>query len=474
VRLAWFTPLPPVRSGIAHYSADLLPALLTVHAIDVFVASPAEIATAEAHALEARPAHDFVWLNHKAPYELVVYQLGNSRCHDFTWPYLFRYPGLVVLHDAHLHHARASALLERRRTADYAAELAFNHPELHPDRAAIGAAGVGGPLYYFWPMVRTVALSARLLAVHNPVVAADLRARFGRAVEIIALGVPDPLGTPQGAQATLTRAHARVRLGVPADAFLVLAYGGLTRERGVPSAIRAVAALAERHPHLRLLLVGAIPDGYDPLADARAAGVADRVISTGYVDERELPGLLVAADAAFCLRWPSARETSAAWVQCIAAGLPTLVSDLAHLVHLPTIEPDGWTPRAGARGQTPGSDPEEPEEMRSDAPRPEPEEPETEPVAIRIDLLDEHRLVGRALQRLITDAALRDTLGQAARSYYERHHTIARMTDDYRRITAEAGSIPPPAADLPSHLRPDPLRLARAIAADIGVDLRLD
>ena len=459
MRLAWFTPLPPVRSGIAHYSAEVLPALRTAHAIDVFVASAAEIATAEASGLRARPAHDFVWLNHKAPYDLAVYQLGNARCHDFTWPYLFQYPGLVVLHDAHLHHARAASLLGRRRTADYAAELAFNHPDLDPDRAAIGAAGVGSPLYYFWPMLRTVALSARLLAVHNPVVAADLQAAFGQPVEVIALGTRDPLAGVHDTALTGIRARARRRLGVSGDAFVVLAYGGLTPERGVPSAIRAVAALADRHPHVRLLLVGAIPEGYDPLADARAAGVAERVISTGYVDNGDLPALLAASDAALCLRWPSARETSAAWVECIAAGLPTLVSDLTHLVHLPTVEPDGWTPRGGLRGRTPGSD--------SGG-------PQAEPVAVTIDVLDEDRQVSRTLQRLITDATWRGALGRAARQHYERHHTIARMTDDYIRVTGIAASMPVPVADLPSHLRPDPLGLARAIAAEIGVDLRLD
>jgi glycosyltransferase involved in cell wall biosynthesis len=459
VRLAWFTPLPPVRSGIAHYSAGVLPGLLAAHAIDVFVATPAEIAAAETRGLPARSAHDFVWLNHRAPYDLVVYQLGNARCHDFTWPYLFQYPGLVVLHDAHLHHARASSLLARHRADDYAAELAFNHPELPRERAAIGVAGLAGPLSYFWPMVRTVAVSARLLAVHNPIVAADLRNAFGRPVELIALGVPDPLGGLRTEDAAGTRPRARQGLGVPPDAFLVLAYGGITPERGVPDAIRAMAAVAERHPQVRLLLVGETPDGYDPLAQARAAGVADRVTSTGYVRDEELPALLAASDAALCLRWPSARETSAAWVQCIAAGLPTLVSDLAHLAHVPTVEPDGWTLRGSSlRGQTPGSDPGG----------------STEAVAVTIDVLDEGRLVARALHRLITDVALRERLGRAARAYYLRHHTLARMTGDYVRVAAGAAALPPPAAALPSHLRPDPLGLARAIAADIGADLRLD
>ena len=41
VRLAVFTPLAPARSGMAHYAAELLPALSRRHAIDVFAEPPA-------------------------------------------------------------------------------------------------------------------------------------------------------------------------------------------------------------------------------------------------------------------------------------------------------------------------------------------------------------------------------------------------------------------------------------------------
>src|SRR5262245_9305617 len=95
--IAWFSPLPPVRSGISAYSADLIPALAETFVIDSYP--------------ESR-AHDFVWRQRRAPYDLVVYQLGNAPCHDYMWAYLARYPGCVVLHDARLHHARARRLLQ--------------------------------------------------------------------------------------------------------------------------------------------------------------------------------------------------------------------------------------------------------------------------------------------------------------------------------------------------------------------------
>ena len=65
------------------------------------------------------------------PYDLVVYQLGNAACHDYMWGYLFRYPGLVVLHDAQVHQARAQSLLGgwTPRRDDYRHEFAANHPD---------------------------------------------------------------------------------------------------------------------------------------------------------------------------------------------------------------------------------------------------------------------------------------------------------------------------------------------------------
>src|SRR5919108_5339339 len=118
--IAWFSPLPPIRSGVAAYSAELLPHLERTLTIDRF---------------DEPRAHDFVWKHRRAPYDLVVYQLGNAPCHDYVWAYLAAYPGLVVLHDARLHHARARCLLSAKRSDDYRRELRFDHPDVTRDFA---------------------------------------------------------------------------------------------------------------------------------------------------------------------------------------------------------------------------------------------------------------------------------------------------------------------------------------------------
>jgi hypothetical protein len=193
VRIAMFSPMPPVRSGIADYTRDLIGALANSLEIDLFVATADEVDEAHSARLPARcaTAHDFPWRHHRNPYDLTIFQMGNSWCHDFMWPYLFRYPGLVVLHDGHLHHARAWSLLRRKRSDDYRAELAFNHPELPTEAAEAALAGFGGTLYYFWPMLRSVVTSARAVAVHSEALAGDVRRSFSDAdVHVIRMGLP--------------------------------------------------------------------------------------------------------------------------------------------------------------------------------------------------------------------------------------------------------------------------------------------
>ena len=105
------------RSGIAAYSAEILPVLQQSFEMDWY---------GEAD------AHDFVWKHQRQPYDLTVYHLGNARCHDYMWAYLVRYPGLLVLHDARLHHARARHLLAEKRADDYRREFQFDHPDAPP------------------------------------------------------------------------------------------------------------------------------------------------------------------------------------------------------------------------------------------------------------------------------------------------------------------------------------------------------
>jgi len=234
------------------------------------------------------------------------------------------------------------------------------------------------------------------------------------------------------------------------------------RKRGLRDAAEnpdegALAAIRDEAPHVRLRLVGEIGEHYPLWQDVAATGTRDLIEVTGYVDDETLAAELRAADVCLCLRWPTARETSASWLRCLAAGKPTVVPDQLTTVDVPTLDPRHWQLKHDRRDAASVFQP--PAASRA--------------VAVSIELSDEEAMLREALRRLVADGDLRDALGRRAREWWEAHHTIARMRRDYLRALdwAAAQPIPEWPTDAPAHLRPDPAEWARDLIAPFGVEV---
>jgi glycosyltransferase involved in cell wall biosynthesis len=450
-RLAWFTPWPPQRSGVAGRSAEVVPLLAERGlGIDVFVDERVVPVTGRAPdappaqgQVRVQTAHDFPWRHARGQYDLVVYQLGNSSTHDFTWPYLFRWPGLVVLHDTSLHHARAQALLGRLRLDAYRAEFAWNHPDVRPAAAGLAVRGFNGVYYYCWPMRRAVIESARMVGVHSRGGCRDIQNAWpDRPITYIALG--EGVDAVPGAQARFRAAHV-----LPEGAILFGVFGMLTEEKRIAPILRAFTAARARDLNVHLVLAG-WPDPKLHIPELiESHGLTGSVSIITHLDDAAFDDAIAAMDVCLCLRWPTAGETSGPWLRALASARPTIISDLAHLSHVPTLDPRTWRRHAPSADSSPEAD------ARS--------------AAIGIDLLDEDHSLRLAIARLATDSALREQLGRAGRAYWEQEHTVTHMVEDYLRAISLAVSQPLPEPQLPRHLRPDPGAQARAILAPFGL-----
>ena len=418
--------MPPDRSGVAACSAELVRALSgSEFNIDVFVD-----ASVEPPPFGCRSAHDFLWGHQQKRYDAIVYQLGNSRLHRYIWPYVFRYPGISVLHDAHLHHARAAALLSAGRRDDYRREFAANHPGTNPDVAELAVAGFNNHLYFYWPMRRLVVERSLLTAVHSPSLARLLKEEMPEAeIETVRLGHgievhPD--------EAAAFRARIRERHGIAPDAIVFGCFGGLTPDKRLPQVLAAFAATRARVPSARLLLAGEVAGNYALETDLDRFGVRRDAVVTGYIEEEaDLTAHIAASDVALTLRWPTAREISGPWLRCLAAGVPTITVQLAHLAHVPALDPRTWRPASVI------------------------DDPRGEAVTVALDILDEDHSLQLAMVRLARDPDLRDRLASAGRRYWRTHHAPELMAADYRRLIAKARSVSAPArsaAEAPAHL----------------------
>src|SRR3974377_2014074 len=105
MRVAFFSPLPPARRGIADYSEPLIAALAPLVDLDVF----------------SRADQPF----DPARFDIALYHAGNNPFHEFVYETALRHRGFVVMHESNLHHLIASLTIRRGNWDAYVAECEY-------------------------------------------------------------------------------------------------------------------------------------------------------------------------------------------------------------------------------------------------------------------------------------------------------------------------------------------------------------
>ncbi|HEX2463338.1 MAG TPA: glycosyltransferase [Thermoanaerobaculia bacterium] len=319
------SPLPPVRTGIADYTVDLLPELEPLCDLRVVRVEGQEV------------AHEIVERWHPVPMERLgeggrvpFYQMGNNLHHERILESALERPGLLTLHDLFLHHLLVERTLARGEIEPYREWLTFDHGL---EGAAVAEpprwGAYGTACLFALPCHRRLAQSQRGILVHSQWARARLLEEMpDLAVRVVPMPMPLPPDVEPG-----RRAEAKQRLGIPETAHVLGSFGFQTPIKRTDVVIAAMARPELSSVHL--LVVGAVARELDIESLAREHGVADRVHAVGFLDRDALDAAMAAADLCVNLRYPTAGETSASLLRLLAAGRPTLVSDYAQFTDLP-------------------------------------------------------------------------------------------------------------------------------------------
>lgn len=343
-RLAYVSPIPPARSGIADYSADLLPELSRYYAIDVVVHQ------------DERPSDPWItsnvtiksvqsFLKHADSYDRVIYHFGNSHFHMHMFQLLNRVPGIVVLHDFFLSGVLAHSELQYGETDAWVSALYHSHGyQAIKDR--FHAEDVADVIWRY-PANLDVLQRARGVIVHSEhsrELARDwYDARAADAWKVIPL-----LRMPTKG---VTKPEARHILGVEPDALLVCSFGVVNPLKYNCRLLRAWSrSTLAKNPKAYLVFVGQNDTGAygATLAnDIAAAGSGSRIKISGWVDGDTFKLYLAAADIGVQLRNQSRGETSAAVLDCMNHGLATIVNAHGSMAELDEAQvwklPDEFT-----------------------------------------------------------------------------------------------------------------------------------
>ena len=288
MKVAYYSPLPPERTGVADYSAHLLPALQ--ERLDVHVVRRGR----------KRPVRGV---------DLALYHVG-----------------VVVLHDFVLHHLVAGLTIGRRDGHGYL-------DAMEREGGVVGRLLGHGvldkripPLWESRPeefhLAGEVLGLATGLIVHSRHV--EQRARSA-GYEGPIWRIPHPAWE-----------HAPVRAGRIDGSPLIGSFGNVNASKRIPQLLEAFARLRRERPDARLLLVGAVSPGFDLDRRLQRLGLSgEGIVREPYVEEQRLWSLMAACDVCVSLRSPTMGETSGSVIRQLSLGKPVVVSDVGWFSELP-------------------------------------------------------------------------------------------------------------------------------------------
>jgi glycosyltransferase involved in cell wall biosynthesis/SAM-dependent methyltransferase len=304
MRVAFFSPLPPSKSGIADYSETLLSHLSPLVELKTFTAA-------------ADPGDA----------DIALYQVGNNAYHGFVYETALRYPGVVVMHEANLHHLIADITIKRGDWDAYLREVEHDGGAEALSYARRVKALEVGPDYEGVPMMRRILDTARGVIVHSQFMVDQVRrAGFTGPVARIPHGAWIPPGD---------RMEYRDRLGLDESTPLIGAFGFLKPYKRIAESLRAFRRLAKLEPTARMILVGEEHPDLPVRSLIRTLDLTERVRVINFAPIDDFVGYMAATDIVLNLRYPTVGESSGSLLRALGLGKAVIVSDVGGFSEFP-------------------------------------------------------------------------------------------------------------------------------------------
>jgi glycosyltransferase involved in cell wall biosynthesis len=328
MKINWFSPLPPAETGIALYTATLIPALQKRADLTLWTDQQDWDKRVARGVLVRRFDSRYPHWNELNRADISIYNIGNNILHRGIWETSRRHAGVVILHDSHLQHFFADLYLHHLQDAGgYRQAMRRYH-------GAKALAAVDGYLIQ--------ALSINQLSESFPLTGLALENAFCGVTHSMA-GLHMPAFPPAPPMFCLNLPYASEGLArhpaiVPKTStgapYQLIAFGFMGPNRRLEPFLEAWSGIPQKSM-FRLCIAGRVWDGGYLQKRIQELGLGDLAQICGYLTEEDLHSELARSDLAINLRYPTMGEASLSQLLIWEHGLPSLVTQVGWYATLP-------------------------------------------------------------------------------------------------------------------------------------------
>jgi glycosyltransferase involved in cell wall biosynthesis len=341
LRIAYWSPLNPCRSGISDYSENLLFHLAQYADIDIYVDgyTPTNEFIVDKFAVYDYKSYSTLAL--EQGYDVNLYQMGNSPYHEYIYETLLTEPGVVVLHEYILQGFMYHIAEAQGGHRCYLDEVEYS--EGKQARKVVEQELREGKVDIFtYPLNKRIVETSLGIVVHSHWMRSQLRKQGAhKPIAVIPHGAN--LLTVNQAQKTQLRA----KLGLDPQALVISCFGYVMPTKRANIIVRAFSRFHTAFPRSVLLLVGGIDEDMEDYLDYLISlyQLNECLRVTGYMPNQIFEEYLRITDICINLRFPTVGETSGTLYRALGSGLPVLASDLPQFSEIP--EDCTWKVSAG-------------------------------------------------------------------------------------------------------------------------------
>lgn len=329
MKLAYFSPLNPVKSGISDFSETLLPYLSKYMEITAF--------TAEAKAenewirqnLAVRRIQDYDSETVRNTFDAAIFHMGNNySVHKEISGLFMKYGGILELHDLALHHFVAAETIDQGNYSKYKEIMQYCHGKPGKKAAENFLEGKTAPPWETESMRYTVHKHyidrAQAVIVHSDFAKQMIK---GACPKAIVCNIPH--GASIASEPKKEKQESRKRLGINQKELVFGTFGYLWPNKRIDAVLEALRIYKKQHigKEFHFYIVGEvnIADLKEKICRMQLEG---QVTVTGYVSLDQLEDYIKACDIAFNLRYPTQGESSGTLCRLLGMGKIVMVTDI--------------------------------------------------------------------------------------------------------------------------------------------------